>query len=59
MLDWPAQKCEVCDETLDPDDASFTCEKCGREYGVCCNSLQPDRCVDCIEEPAIWVSTPC
>lgn len=38
--------CEVCGETCDREDREG-CESCGRLYGHCCNSVVPDRCMEC------------
>lgn len=37
-------KCDVCGQP-----AAFVCgcEKCGRAFGECCNSADPDLCVEC------------
>lgn len=44
-------KCEVCDEVLAGDDAEYRngCEKCGRLFGPCCNSVDDSRCIECVE----------
>ena len=55
-IDKPAEKwnpeqrvCEVCDEPLEPSEHRCGCDQCGRMFGPCCNSEDPDRCVECVE----------
>lgn len=42
-----ASICEVCGDPVE-DDALCGCEKCGRMYGPCCNSIQDSICVECV-----------
>ena len=40
-------KCEVCGEPAKKAEDRFCCEKCGRAFGPCCNSMQDTICIDC------------
>jgi len=40
--------CEICGEPVEDADALCGCEKCGRLYGPCCNSIEDSICVECI-----------
>lgn len=39
--------CEVCNQFCDADERCG-CERCGRMYGPCCNSVEDSICVECI-----------
>ena len=39
--------CEICGDPVE-DGALCGCEKCGRMYGPCCNSVEDSICVECI-----------
>lgn len=39
--------CEVCDEQLLEGALYCGCEKCGRMYGPCCNSIEDGVCIQC------------
>ncbi|HZT29447.1 MAG TPA: hypothetical protein VFA33_06170 [Bryobacteraceae bacterium] len=39
--------CEICGQACDADERCG-CEKCGRMYGPCCNSLEDSICVECV-----------
>ena len=40
--------CGVCGEPVEHLDVLCGCEKCGRLYGPCCNSIEDSICVECI-----------
>lgn len=42
--------CEVCNEAVEAEDGTFLsgCEKCGRLFGPCCNSVDPNYCIECV-----------
>ncbi len=42
------QTCEVCGEPVNSVDDLCGCEKCGRMYGPCCNSVEDSICVECV-----------
>lgn len=42
------QQCEICEQMVDMEKLSG-CEKCGRMFGPCCNSMSPDICVECAD----------
>jgi hypothetical protein len=42
------QICEVCVEPVKSVYDLRGCEKCGRMYGPCCNSVEDSICVECI-----------
>jgi hypothetical protein len=39
--------CEVCGGPVE-DGALCGCERCGRMYGPCCNSVEDSICVECV-----------
>lgn len=48
------KRCEVCNEPINTQSHSAPvqlcgCEKCGRLFGPCCNSVAPNYCVECVE----------
>jgi hypothetical protein len=40
--------CEVCGEAVESDDVLCGCDKCGRMYGPCCNSIENSICMECM-----------
>ena len=39
---------EVCEICGDPVLVRNGCEKCGRMFGPCCNSVEDGLCVECV-----------
>ena len=51
MTDAPKKNggsCEICGEPVENIAVLCGCEKCGRLYGPCCNSIKDSICVECI-----------
>lgn len=42
-------KCEVCNNPIKEGEPKCGCEICARLFGPCCNSVEPDLCVECVE----------
>ena len=40
--------CEVCGEPVKDVYDLCGCDKCGRMYGLCCNSVLDSICVECV-----------
>lgn len=40
--------CEVCGDPVEDEDVLCGCEKCGRMYGPCCNSVVDSICLECV-----------
>lgn len=46
--DRPKPTCEVCGNTVKDVYDLCGCEKCGRMYGPCCNSVEDSLCMECV-----------
>ena len=46
--------CGVCGDEISPElaECRIDCLRCGRHFAPCCNSADPDLCVECAEECA-------
>lgn len=40
--------CEVCCADVEDVYVLSGCDRCGRLFGPCCNSQDPDLCVECV-----------
>ena len=40
--------CEVCDEPVSDATDLCGCNDCGKLFGPCCNSDDPDLCSECV-----------
>lgn len=48
QLNLQAGICEVCRQHTPVGEQLCGCNKCGRLFGLCCNSGDPDLCVECV-----------